>query len=81
MTAEVLTGGKARNVHPAKRKSNIHGTGTADKVAVMGILERGGRATAKLVDDIRAHRSSPRLGTGSSRVRASTPIRFLRTPG
>jgi transposase-like protein len=39
---ETFIGGKARNMHIAKRQRRITGTGTKDKVAVMGILERGG---------------------------------------
>src|SRR5665213_1495051 len=40
---ETFIGGKARNMHLAKRQRRITGTGTKDKVAVMGILERGGK--------------------------------------
>ena len=40
---ETFIGGKARNMHIAQRKRRITGTGTKDKVAVMGIVERGGR--------------------------------------
>lgn len=39
---ETFIGGKARNMHAKKRKQAITGTGPKDKVAVMGILERGG---------------------------------------
>src|SRR5665213_949697 len=39
---ETFIGGKARNMHVAKRQRRITGTGTKDKTAVMGILERGG---------------------------------------
>lgn len=35
--------GKAGNMHIAQRKHRITGTGTKDKTAVMGILERGGK--------------------------------------
>jgi len=40
---ETFIGGKARNMHVSERKRRITGTGTKDKTAVMGILERGGR--------------------------------------
>ncbi len=40
---ETFIGGKARNMHVGKRQRRITGTGTKDKVAVMGILERGGQ--------------------------------------
>jgi transposase-like protein len=38
---ETYIGGKARNMHSEDRKRKITGTGGKDKVAVMGILERG----------------------------------------
>ncbi len=37
---ETFIGGKARNMHAAKRARRITGTGGKDKTAVMGILER-----------------------------------------
>ena len=37
---ETFIGGKARNMHVAQRRRRITGTGTKDKTAVMGILER-----------------------------------------
>ena len=43
---ETFIGGKARNMHVSERKRRITGTGTKDKTAVMGILERGGRVRA-----------------------------------
>ena len=39
---ETFIGGKARNMHLSVRQRRITGTGTKDKTAVMGILERGG---------------------------------------
>jgi transposase-like protein len=45
---ETFIGGKARNMHPAKRGRRITGTGGKDKTAVMGILERGNDATGKV---------------------------------
>lgn len=38
---ETFIGGKARNMHVAHRQRRITGTGTKDKIAVMGNLERG----------------------------------------
>jgi transposase-like protein len=38
---ETFIGGKARNMHVAKRARRITGTGGKDKTPVMGILERG----------------------------------------
>jgi transposase-like protein len=40
---ETFIGGKARNMHISVKARRITGTGTKDKVAVMGILERGGQ--------------------------------------
>lgn len=46
---ETFIGGKARNMHLAKRQRRITGTGGKDKVAVMGILERGGEIRTAIV--------------------------------
>src|ERR1022692_1172469 len=46
---ETFIGGKARNMHPRKRAAKITGTGGKDKTAVMGILERGSKATGSRV--------------------------------
>lgn len=48
---ETFIGGKARNMHSAKRAAKISGTGGKDKTAVMGILERGGKVRTKVVDN------------------------------
>lgn len=55
---ETYIGGKARNMHSAKRAVKITGTGGKDKTAVMGILERGSKITGskvrtKIVDNTR----------------------------
>src|SRR5712691_10212796 len=46
---ETFIGGKARNMHVRQRTRRITGTGTKDKTAVMGILERGGKVRASVV--------------------------------
>jgi transposase-like protein len=46
---ETFIGGKARNMHISERKRRITGTGTKDKTAVMGILERGGKVRTMVV--------------------------------
>ena len=46
---ETFIGGKARNMHVSKRKRRITGTGTKDKVAVMGVLQRGGEVRTTVV--------------------------------
>ncbi len=46
---ETFIGGKARNMHIAQRRRRITGTGTKDKTAVIGILERGGKVRTSVV--------------------------------
>jgi transposase-like protein len=50
---ESFIGGKARNMHVSERKRRITWTGTKDKTAVMGILERGGKVRATVVPNRR----------------------------
>ena len=45
---ETFIGGKARNMHAAKRVRKITGTGGKDKTAVMGILERSKDGSSKV---------------------------------
>ena len=52
---ENFIGGKARNMHLSVRQRRITGTGTKDKVAVMGVLERGGEVRATVVPSRRKH--------------------------
>ncbi|MGA3314817.1 MAG: IS1595 family transposase [Candidatus Korobacteraceae bacterium] len=40
---ETFIGGKARNMHVAKRREKIHGGGPSGKAVVMGMLQRGGK--------------------------------------
>jgi transposase-like protein len=46
---ETFIGGKARNMHIGKCQRRITGTGTKDKIAVMGILERGGQVHTTVI--------------------------------
>jgi len=46
---ETFIGGKARNMHLAKRDEKITGTGGKDKSAVPGFLRRGGEVRAEVV--------------------------------
>ena len=46
---ETFIGGKARNMHPGKRKAK--GRGTVGKAIVHGLLERGGEVRCKVVAD------------------------------
>jgi transposase-like protein len=52
---ETFIGGKARNMHLSQRRRRITGTGTKDKTAVMGILERGGKVRAVVVPNRKKH--------------------------
>ncbi len=52
---ETFIGGKARNMHVSERKRRITATGTKDKTAVMGILERGGKVRATVVPNRKRH--------------------------
>jgi transposase-like protein len=45
---ETFIGGKARNIHGHVRARKITGTGSKDKTAVMGILERGGKGNSRV---------------------------------
>lgn len=52
---ETFIGGKARNMHVSRRRRRITGTGTKDKTAVMGVLERGGKVRATVVPNTKRH--------------------------
>ncbi|HEY1498468.1 MAG TPA: IS1595 family transposase [Acidobacteriaceae bacterium] len=52
---ETFIGGKARNMHVAKKQRRITGTGTKDKTAVLGILERGGKVKLSVVPSRKKH--------------------------
>jgi transposase-like protein len=46
---ETFIGGKARNMHKAKRAKVIQGRGAVGKTVVMSVLERGGKVKARIV--------------------------------
>jgi transposase-like protein len=46
---ETFIGGKARNMHTNVKARRITGTGTKDKTAVIGLLERGGEVRVAVV--------------------------------
>jgi transposase-like protein len=52
---ETFIGGKARNMHVGARKRRITGTGTKDKTAVMGIMERRGKVRTSVVANRKRH--------------------------
>jgi transposase-like protein len=52
---ETFVGGAARFMHADKRKRRITETGTKDKIAIQGILERGGEVRASVVGNRKKH--------------------------
>ena len=58
---ETFIGGKARNMHAAKRSKRITGTGGKDKTAVMGILDRGGKVRASVVPNVKKKALQPEV--------------------
>jgi transposase-like protein len=57
---ETFIGGKARNMHAAKRRAKIHGRGPQDKAIAFGMVERGGKVRAGTVhtrrgEELQAH--------------------------
>lgn len=50
---ETFIGGKARNMHIAQRRRRITGTGGADKTAVVGFVQRGGKVQTVVVENRR----------------------------
>jgi transposase-like protein/IS1 family transposase len=46
---ETYIGGLSRNMHASKRRARITGTGGMDKVAVLGILKRGGKVRSSVI--------------------------------
>jgi transposase-like protein len=48
---ETYVGGKGKNMHKAKRKARMKGRGTVGKMIVQGVLERGGRVIAGMVEN------------------------------
>jgi transposase-like protein len=46
---ETFIGGKARNMHYAKRKEKIQGRGPNGKAVVMGMLQRGGKVKTAVI--------------------------------
>src|SRR3954451_15016145 len=52
---ETFIGGKARNMHKAKRERVITGTGGKDKAMVQGIVERGGKVRVMAVANRKKH--------------------------
>ena len=50
---ETYVGGKARNMHAAKRRERIHGRGPVDKTAVVGVKDRAtNQVAAQVVESV-----------------------------
>lgn len=47
---ETFIGGKARNMHKHIRQQKITGTGGSDKTMVVGVLQRGGKVRANVIN-------------------------------
>jgi hypothetical protein len=58
---ETFIGGKARNMHKARRARVVTGTGGKDKIAVMGMVERGGNVRLQVVDNRRKRELQKRV--------------------
>jgi transposase-like protein len=50
---ETYIGGKARNMHRAKREAKQRGGRSMGKTPVVGLIERGGKVRAQVVSDVR----------------------------
>jgi transposase-like protein len=56
---ETFMGGKAKNMHKARREEKIQGRGTVGKTVVAGLLQRKGKVIAQKVDDTKAETLVP----------------------
>jgi transposase-like protein len=56
---ETFVGGKVKNMHKSKRPKNIALQGQGNKAVVMGMLERGGRVKAQVVDSRKKQQIDP----------------------
>ena len=76
---ETFIGGKSRNMHLAQRKLRITGTGPKDKIAVMGVLERGGKVRTTVVANRKRRRFRLKSRSMSHQARPSIPTRCCPT--
>ena len=51
---ETYVGGKNKNRHAHKKVKNSQGRSMKDKVAVIGMVERGGKLVARIVENVKA---------------------------
>jgi transposase-like protein len=68
---ETFIGGKARNMHKAKRAEKIKGRGADGKEVVFGMVERGGKV---VVDHVETRRKKELQGVIRQRVEAGSAI-------
>jgi transposase-like protein len=78
---ETFIGGKARNMDLSVRQRSITGTGAKDKVAVMGVLKRGGQFAPPWFRIARKRLFRPRSASTSKPVLRFIPMRSSRTTG
>ena len=77
---ETFIGGKARNMHADVKARRITGRGPNDKTAALGMLERGGVVTTKVVCNRRRKRTLQKKSTQPSRpAQRSTATAWRRT--
>ncbi|HEX3571778.1 MAG TPA: IS1595 family transposase [Acidobacteriaceae bacterium] len=58
---ETFVGGKAKNMHRSKRKQSFAYQGGGNKAIVMGMLERGGKVRAGVIEDRKPSTMRPAL--------------------
>lgn len=77
---ETFLGGRAKNMHAAKRVAKITGRGMVGKTAVQGLLERGGEVRTFVVPNVDANTLLPNVGwnveAGSSVYTDAAPAYF-----
>jgi transposase-like protein len=61
---ETFVGGKAKNMHQARREKVVTGRGTTGKAIVQGILERGGEVSTHVVPSTTASSLRPNVVNG-----------------
>jgi transposase-like protein len=68
---ETFIGGKARNMHMARRRRRITGRGPSDKAIVVGFLERGGKIQTTVVPNTKRRSLQPEV---DKRVQAGSAL-------
>lgn len=73
---ETFVGGKAKNMHKAKRERAIQGRGTVGKAAVMGILQRDGKIRTKVIPNTRRYTVQTEIKNNVEKVQRFTQMRY-----